>query len=95
MDRFTQYTTREETATREQPYDCWECGDACDELHQAPWTAQRLLVGVCCMPVVDQPENEVTAEELAALDAEEFAIFGMPAKFEPMQARLFPKQEVA
>lgn len=47
------------------------------------------------MPVVDQPENEVTAEELAALEAEEFAIFGMPAKYEPMQARLFPKQEVA
>jgi hypothetical protein len=78
MDRFTQLTTREETATREQPYSCWECGDACDELTQAPWTGQRLLVGPCCLPTEPyQPENTVTPEEAAALVAEEEAIFGM------------------
>jgi hypothetical protein len=76
MDRFTERTAREEIESLE-PYTCWECGDACAELVQAPWTSQRLLVGACCLPVIEQAENEVSAEELAALEAEELALFGV------------------
>jgi len=83
MDRFTERTAREEAVTDlDKPYDCWECGEACAELTQAPWTARRMLVGTCCLPVVEQPENAVTPEEAAALDAEALAIFGKPAASE-------------
>ena len=74
MDRMQERTHREE---RESDPTCWECGDVCAELTQAPWTAQRMLIGSCCLPPVEeQAENEVTAAELAAQDAEELAIFG-------------------
>ena len=84
-------TRREE---RESDPTCWECGDACAELTQAPWTAQRMLVGACCLPPVEeQPENAVTLAELAAQDAEELAIFG--ATFRKEAARATRYSEVA
>lgn len=74
MDRFQERTTREEI---ESLPTCWECGDNCEELTQAPWTTQLMLVGACCLPVAEeQPDNIVTPEEAAALEAEELAIFG-------------------
>jgi len=82
MDRMQEYTSREEIerADLDNPYDCWECGTPCPELTQAPWTARRMLIGSCCMPIPEeQPENAVSAEEAAILDAEELAIFGKPA----------------
>src|ERR1022692_1439738 len=42
MDRMQERTHREE---RESDPTCWECGDVCAELTQAPWTAQRMLIG--------------------------------------------------
>jgi hypothetical protein len=46
MNRFTERTTREET---ESAPTCWECGDTCDELTQAPWRTDLMLVGACCL----------------------------------------------
>jgi hypothetical protein len=73
-DRFHERTASEE---RESAATCWECGDTCAELVQAPWTARMLLVGPCCLPPFEeQMENAVTAGELVAQDAEELAVFG-------------------
>jgi hypothetical protein len=62
------------------PYSCWECGEDCAELTQAPWTAQRLLIGTCCQPITVQRENVVTAAELAAEATEELALFGTTSR---------------
>ena len=87
MERFQQEVTftnahlahilgDDDSPKSDLPYTCWECGDHCEELVQARWTSEYLLVGECCQPVEAQAENEVTAEELVALAAEELAIFG-------------------
>ena len=91
MERFTERTRREEI---ESLPTCWECGDACAELTQAPWTAQRMLVGACCLPPVEEQFwNAMTPAELAALDAQELAIFG-PRK-EAARAVRYSESEVA
>ena len=69
MERMQERTTREERANEtETPFQCWECGDACAELVQAPWSGRRLLVGTCCLEL-REPECECAQTDVDLFDA--------------------------
>ena len=66
MDRMQERTTREEAETH--VLSCWECGDDCTELTQAPWATQRTLVCAGCLEL-KEPECECHQTDVDLFDA--------------------------
>jgi hypothetical protein len=59
-------TTREEAETH--VLSCWECGDDCEELTQAPWSTQRMLVCAGCLEL-SEPDCECHQTDVDLFDA--------------------------